>query len=108
MTDPVDNQAPTKPTSVTDVLSSASGISTVNIKEIWARVQENQARLRSCPGPAHLFRSTGNRTVAPDFQCDLCGGKISSNDKCWYEMGREHGRKETESDKASSVSTESE
>jgi hypothetical protein len=97
-----------KPTSVIGALSSASGINTVNIKEIWAQVQENQAKLRDCPGPAHLFRNTGNRPVAPDFQCDLCGGVTSCNNRYWYEMGREHGRKETESDKASSVSTESE
>jgi hypothetical protein len=83
-----------KPISVEDALSQMSGIPTEEVGQIWQEVKSNYTKLSACGGP-HLFTIPANRrSFADDFICELCGGKVSSLEKTWYERGITHGRGE--------------
>jgi len=79
---------------VVEVLSNISGIDRKQVKSIFEEVLANNKLINGCPGP-HIFTiAAGRRKIADDSICEVCGGRISSSDKSWYEKGLAHGRGE--------------
>ena len=80
-------------TTVSDVLSKASGLNTKEISSIFQEVKRNAKLLDECPGPHRFTIKAGRREFADDFICEICGGQVQSIYKIWYEKGLEHGKK---------------
>jgi hypothetical protein len=72
---------------VTDPARLAAG------RELLAQVQANAARLRDCP--RHTFeRLPGSQPLRHRYRCTNCEGEVDGHAHFWYEIGREHGKKE--------------
>ena len=59
---------------------------------LWAQVQENQRKLRSCKG--HKFGDVlGSTTIPtnPSFECKMCGGYMKAHDIYIYALGYKAG-----------------
>ncbi len=61
---------------------------------ILAEVMENKEKLESCPTSHKFTIPAGRRKFVDDFLCEVCGGRVSLQEKHWYEKGLEHGRRE--------------
>lgn len=71
-------------TNAVDHLSQLSGLSRDNVKDIWAEVKANQARLRS--HVRHRFPG-GPVVMGKRVTCVLCGGSLTSVDAYHYTDG---------------------
>ena len=70
-----------------DTLSEISGLSTDVIKEIAAKVIENNKKLNSCS--LHNFDTPCDTR---NWKCKNCGGTVDTRIKRWYENGLDHGK----------------
>ena len=67
-------------------LSELSGLSEETMKDIWAKVQDNNRALDACPSHDFEPNPDGNRTAA--YRCKNCGGTVTDNNYRWHELGR--------------------
>ena len=66
-----------------------------DLKDIWAKVQENHRILDLCVGPHEFLSITPDpKKLDKKFQCTKCGGVITSSDLFWYNHGVGHGSKQ--------------
>ena len=73
------------------VMSSMTGLSKESVKELWAQVKENHARLESCP--YHEFKQSKKTAMLRSlthqrYVCIHCGGEIDHQAYMWHERGR--------------------
>ena len=73
------------------VMSSMTGLSKESVKELWAQVKENHARLESCP--YHEFEQSKKTAMLRSlthqrYVCIHCGGEIDHQAYMWHERGR--------------------
>lgn len=67
-----------------NILSSLSGLSRKDIKEIAIKVIENNKILNACS--THNFTLIEKRK----WKCSNCGGVVDTTKKIWYEKGLKH------------------
>ena len=73
------------------VMSSMTGLSKESVKELWAQVKENHARLESCP--YHEFEQSKKTAMLRSlthqrYVCIHCEGEIDHQAYMWHERGR--------------------
>lgn len=77
----------------------------IDIKQIWADVQENQRKLNSCS--RHDFSVRISRRTKEPFpennteafcywRCSNCGGYVEFTNKKYYELGLKHNERTQE------------